>query len=140
VADLNDFAGLPLHVNAEPGIFKNVRPHVTRTVNWTAGGATFPLLPRYLEHNETLKGIEECEIHMRYERAKRKGEDEPKFTVDEAKAFRSFAQFKLLKSVAVEEGREIEPDELAKVELPEIFPIDPDDVRDVSNKELPFEK
>ena len=35
VADLNDFARLPLLSTAEPGMFKNVRPHVTRTVNWT---------------------------------------------------------------------------------------------------------
>ena len=139
VADLNDFAGLPLHVDAEPGIFKDVRPHVTRTVNWTAAGATYPLFARATEHNETLKGIEDCEAHMKYERAKRKGEEGPKFTVDEAKAFRSFAQFKLLKSVAMEAGREVEPDELSKIEAPEMFPIDPDDERDVANMERPFE-
>ena len=37
VADLNDFAGLPLHATVEPGVFRNVRPHVKRTVNWTPG-------------------------------------------------------------------------------------------------------
>jgi len=77
---------------------------------------------------------------MKYERAKRKGEEQPKFSVDEAKAFRSFANFKVLRSIAADAGKEIEPDELAKVELPELFPIDPDDERDVANKELPFEQ
>ena len=94
VADLNDFAGLPLHVDVEPGHFRNVRPHVTRTVNWTPAGATFPLFARSVEHNETIEGIEQCGAHMKQERARRKREIAPKFSVDEIKAHRAFASFK----------------------------------------------
>ena len=110
---------MPLHIDVEPGVFKNVRPHVTRTVKWTPGGDTFPLLARSIEHNETLEGIEKCQAYMKYERARRKKQDCPKFTVEEAKAFRSFANFKRLKSVAAEAGREVQPSEMEKVEMPE---------------------
>ena len=128
-----------MHAEVEPGHFKNVRPHVTRTVNWTPGGATFPLFARSIEHNETIKGIEQCGAHMRQERARRKKEVAPKFSVDEAKAFRVFASFKKLKSVAMEAGRELQPDEKAKMEMPQLFPIDPDNDTDVANAEIPFE-
>ena len=53
--------------------------------------------------------------------------------MEEAKVFRSFASFEKLRSVATEAGREVQPDEMEKVEMPEMFPIDPDEERDVVN-------
>ena len=64
VADLNDFSRLPLHARVEPGTLRNVQPHITRTVHWAKPGSHFPLFARSLEHNETIVGIEQCEIHM----------------------------------------------------------------------------
>ena len=61
------------------------------------------------------------------------------FIVDETKAFRAFASFKQLKSVAMEAGREIQPEEAKKIEMPQLFPIDPDSDTDVANVDVPFE-
>ena len=99
VADLNDFAGLPLHSRAEPGLFRNVRAHVTRTVLWTPAGINSPLVARAIEHNETIEGIEGCDVLMKHERARRKQKVVPKLAVDEAEACRSFASFIKVKTV-----------------------------------------
>ena len=64
VADLNDLSGLALYTKAEPGIFKKVIPHTIRIVKWTTHGKSFPLFARSVQHNETIEGIEQCEIQM----------------------------------------------------------------------------
>jgi len=74
IADLNDFSGIGLHTKTEPGKFKNVRPHITRTVKWSPHGKNFPLFARSVQHNQTIEGIEECEVQMARERKRRKNE------------------------------------------------------------------
>ena len=39
----------------------------------------------------------------------------------------------------MEAGRELQPDQKTKVEMPPLFPIDPDDDVDIANAEIPFE-
>ena len=94
VLDINDFSGIPLHSKTEPGTFKDIRPHITRTVKWTKHGINFPLFEKSIIHNETIEGIESCNIQMKRERARRKKEILPKVPEDKIKSFRAFAKFK----------------------------------------------
>ena len=98
MADLNDFSGIGLHTKMEPGKFKNVRPHITRTVKRSPHGKSFPLFARSVEHNQTIEGIEECELQMTRERKRRKKEQLPILTEEAAKAFRSFAKFSKIRT------------------------------------------
>lgn len=66
------FQGLTLHSKADPATFKDLRPHITRTVKWTPHGVYVPLFPKYLRQNDTLVGVEEAQVLMRRERARRK--------------------------------------------------------------------
>ena len=59
-------------------MFKNVRPHTTRTVKWTQHGVHFPLFEHYIAQNETIDGVEEANALMRRERARRKRLPVPK--------------------------------------------------------------
>ena len=72
VAPLEQYEGIPLHARTEASAFKNVHPHVTRTVEWSPHGIHFPLFRKYVMENDTLQGIEECKIMIRRERARRK--------------------------------------------------------------------
>lgn len=116
VADLNDFSGLPLHARVEPGTFRNVQPHITRTVHWTTHGSHFPLFARSLEHNETIVGIEQCEVHMNRERQRRRHELQPTMFEDEVNAFRTFAKLRATASKPPNAGFELQPDDAQSVE------------------------
>lgn len=72
MAPLTMFQGLTLHSKADPATFEDLRPHITRTVKWTPHGVYFPLFPKYLRQNDTLAGVEEAQVLMRRERARRK--------------------------------------------------------------------
>lgn len=49
-----------------------MKPHITRTVEWSPHGIHFPRFRKYVMENDTLQGIEECKIMIRRERARRK--------------------------------------------------------------------
>lgn len=77
VADFDTFQGLSMHTDAEPGIFKNCRAQITRTVKWTPHGSYFPLFVRSVEHNETIDGLDMAMLQMKRERCRRKREKLP---------------------------------------------------------------
>lgn len=116
VADLNDFSGLSLHPKTEPGVFRNVQPHITRTVHWTKHGSHFPLFARSLEHNETIEGIQQCEVQMNRERRRRHHELQPTMSEDEVKAFRTFAKLKAVMSKPPDAGFDLQPEDAQSVE------------------------
>ena len=62
-----------------------------------------------MKHNETIEGIEQCDIHMGRERRRRKRETQDVQTVGEAKAFRQFTRFKKEESQPREAGFESRP-------------------------------
>ena len=62
----------------------------------------FPLFARSVQHNQTIEGIEECEVQMARERKRRKKEQLPLLTEEAAKAFRSFAKFSKIKAKSIE--------------------------------------
>ena len=72
VCDIDDFANIPLHTQAEPGLFKNCKPHITRTVKFTHYGADFPLFNKYIRENETIEGIDVAMRMMQREKGKKK--------------------------------------------------------------------
>ena len=92
VADIDDFSGLSLHTHAEPALFAKVRPHITRTVKCTPHQVRFPLLERYVQHNETIEGIEEALLQATIQRNRRKGRKRPEMTEGAEKRMREFAQ------------------------------------------------
>lgn len=72
VCDIDDFMGFPFHIEAEPGLFKHCKPHVTRTVKHTTLGPYFPLFDKYIEHNETIQGIDIALTQIAQEKCRRK--------------------------------------------------------------------
>ena len=76
IAPLDQFEGLPLHVETDGRKFGNVRPHITRTVKCSPHGIHCPLFPKYTRDNDTIEGFEECKTYARKEVARRKRMDE----------------------------------------------------------------
>ena len=58
VADLYDFVGCNLHIDASYSEYKHLRPHITDTVAFGKRKICFPLKQRYDIANVTLYGLE----------------------------------------------------------------------------------
>ena len=57
VKDINDFMGIPLHMEAPYNLFKR-KPHITKKVEYGSRKIHFPLKERYEWYNNTLAGRE----------------------------------------------------------------------------------
>ena len=137
VVDLDDFSGLSMHTKAEPSLFKNCKPHITRTVKWTKHGINFPLFEKSILHNETIEGIEQANIQMNRERLRRRKEKMPILKPLEAKAYRAFAQFHRIKTQPAGAGFEEQPED--QVSLPDLEIRDLGEVTKDIDETLPFE-
>lgn len=125
VADLNDFSGLSLAARSEPGIYKHIVPHITKTVKWTPSSISFPLFERFLQHNETLEGLEDCKRQLKRERARRKREELPPLSAEEVEKFRTFAKF----------SKKMEKPDNAGFEQPPLDPISMDELEPIETTE-----
>ena len=96
----------------------------------------FPLFARSVQHNQTIEGIEECEIQMARERKRRKKEQLPILTEEAAKAFRSFANFSKIKAKSMEAGLDMPPED--QISLPDL--VSREDIDDVDDDPCTPEK
>ena len=94
VVDIDKFNGLSLHTDAEPGLFANCRPQITRTVKWTKYECEFPLFQKSIQHTETLEGIEMAMLQVLRERRRRKRLKQDKLSDATMKKYEEFAKVK----------------------------------------------
>ena len=137
IAELNGVAGKCLHSTTEPAPFRCVRPHITGTVNGPPNGTAFPLFEQSIKHNETIEGIEDCEINMTRERTRRKNEViHPAPIKNEAKVVQNFAQFTRIKLLPPGAGFDVQP--TYKLSLPDLKECETPDEFEVLDTEKPF--
>ena len=58
VADLSDFANIPLFASSSHKDYAGLSHHITKRVRFGKGGVIFPLKKRYDEPHITLEGVE----------------------------------------------------------------------------------
>lgn len=73
IAPLTMFQGLTLHSKADPATFKDLRPHIPRTVKWTPHGVYFPFFAKYVRQKDTLAGVEESQCYSKRKEQEERG-------------------------------------------------------------------